>query len=213
MDLGTTLYHWIDLFLITPFRFTGADSPIWGMWLGSAFLAFYCTVIGELVGAALFLAHRKYYLGLEDKMTRHHNISVSALHAGDKETYRAVNKLANDDFGKNFFAQASIGLSTLLPVPFALGWMSNRFEGYDIYRIPGTQLTAGYVFILIISYIVIRILFSRVKKRLPLFRHVDEIKRKAKEERGTLQPFFKPEASQNPEEKESTEKISADPAE
>lgn len=192
MDLGAMLYNWIDLFLITPFRLPGPDAPIWGMWLGSTLLAFYCTVVGEIIGAVLFLVHRKHYLGLEEEMTRHHNISVGALHAGDKETYLAVNKLANDDFGKSFFAQATIGLSTLLPLPFALGWMANRFEGVVIYRIPGTTISLGYVFVMLSAYIVIRILFSRVKTHIPLFRRVAEIKREAREKRGPTKSFFNP---------------------
>lgn len=195
MDIGSTLFFWVDLFLITPFRIPGYQNiPIWSMWLGSSVLAFYCIIIGETIGAVLFLIHRRYYLGLQDKMTRYHNISVDALHSGNKEVYLAANKLANDDFGKNFFAQASISMSTLLPVPFALGWMAQRFEDIVIYRIPGTEISLGYVFVLLSAYIVIRILFSRVKKRLPLFRRVDEIKRKASEERGPTKSFFRPEA-------------------
>lgn len=205
MAFGSTLYHYLDLFLIAPFRWPGPDAAIWGMWMGSIFLAFYCTVIGELIGAVLFLIHRKHYLGMQDKMTRYHNISVGALHAGDKETYLAANKLANDDFGKNFFAQASVGVSTLLPIPFALGWMSKRFEGIEIYSIPGTSISMGYVFVLLSSYIVIRILFSRFKKHLPLFRRVLEIKEKARKERGPMRSFFNPEKPEASEE-ESGEK-------
>lgn len=190
MNFAAIIPLWLDAFLIAPFRWPGWDHA--GMWLGSALLAFHCTVIGEYFAAGLYFLHRRYYSGMEDNMVRYHNLSVDALHAGNKEAYLAANKLAQEDFGKSFFAQATIGFASLWPVPFALGWMSLRFEGIGMYTIPGTELRAGYVFVFLSLYILIRIFFSRyVKRVLPPFPRIAKLKRKAKEARGTMKSLLR----------------------
>ena len=190
MNFAAVIPHWLDAFLIAPFRWPGTDYA--GMWLGSALIAFYCTVVGEYFAAGLYFLHRRYYSGMEDNMVRYHNLSVDALHAGNKEAYLAANKLAQEDFGKSFFAQATIGFASLWPVPFALGWMSLRFEGIVLYTIPGTELHAGYVFVLLSLYIAIRILFARYAKRvLPPFPRIAALKRKAKEARGVMKSLLR----------------------
>lgn len=191
MDLASLTPAWLDMLLISPFRWPA--SPYVGIWLGSAFIAIYCTLLGELFSAGLFLLHHRYYSSMQDKMVHYHNISVQALHAGDKQAYLAANKLAQEDFGKSFFAQATIGFASLWPLPFALGWMAIRFEGIPLYTVPFTDLQAGYVFILLSLYIAIRILFSRYgKKHLALFRRVARIKEEARQARGTARSFFNP---------------------
>lgn len=191
MSFAAFIPPWLDAVLIAPFRWPGGEDA--GMWLGSALLAFYCTVIGEYFAAGLYFLHRRYYSGMEDNMVRYHNLSVDALHAGNKDAYLAANKLAREDFGKNFFAQATIGFASLWPVPFALGWMSLRFEGIALYTIPETKLRAGYVFVFLSLYILIRIFFSRYAKRaLPPFPRIAAFKRKAKEARGTMKPLLRP---------------------
>jgi hypothetical protein len=191
MDFAALIPVWLDAFLIAPFRWPA--SPTLGFWLGSALIAVYCTLLGEFCAAVIFLIHHRYFDSMQDDMVRYHNLSVQALHAGNKEAYLAANTMAREGFGKNFFAQASIGISSLWPVPFALGWMALRFEGIYLYRIPGTERYGGYVFVLLSLYIVIRVLFSRyAKPRLPLFRHINDIKRKAREARGAMRPLLSP---------------------
>ena len=189
--MGTYIPAWLDAFLIAPYRWPPSEYV--GMWLGSGLIALYCVVIGECIAAALYLLHHKYYDNMQDRMMHYHNLSVQALHAGNKEAYLAANKLAKDDFGKSFFAQASIGIASLLPIPFALSWMSLRFEGIAIYTLPLLNLQAGYVFVFLSLYIAVRIYFSRKwKKKLPLFRRVEEIKAAAREARGKARSFFNP---------------------
>ena len=189
MDLAVLTPAWLDSLLIAPFRLPG--SPHAGLWLGSAVLACWCVILGELTSTIIFLLGRKHYLALQDKMVKAHNLSVQALHSGDKAAYLAVNREAHEHFGKNFFAEAGIGISSLWPVPFALGWMALRFEGITLYAVPGTSLQTGYVFVFLILYIAERVVFSRyVKRRLPLFRQADEIRRKAREARGPIRSFF-----------------------
>ena len=189
MDFASIVPLWLDAALMAPFRWP--SSALLGMWLGSACLAAYCVVIGELCAAGLFLLHRRHFTGMQDGMVRYHNISVQALHAGDKETYLAANKMAREDFGKSFFAQAAAGMSSLWVVPFALAWMSLRFEGIELYRVPGTEKHAGYVFVFLVAYIALRIAFSRwAKPRLPLFRRIAAMKKQAAEARGAMRSLF-----------------------
>lgn len=191
MNIASIIPQWLDAFLIAPYRWP--PQADYGMWLGSALLAFYCVVIGEIIYATLYLLHHKYYDSMQDRMIHYHNLSVQALHAGDKEAYLAANKLAKEDFGKSFFAQASIGIASLLPLPFALAWMAARFEGITLYTAPLINLKAGYVFVLLTLYILIRIFFSRtIKKKLPVFRRVEAMKAAAREARGVAKSFFNP---------------------
>lgn len=191
MDFSAFVPSWLDAFLIAPFRWPA--NPIAGMWLGSSLLSLYASFIGEAIGAGLFFLHHRYYTSMQDDMIRYHNISVQALHSGNKEAYLAANSIAQDSFGKSFFAQATIGIASLLPLPFALAWMAQRFEGIELYRIPGTSIHAGYVFVVLTTYIVCRILVARYKKRLPLFRRIESIRRQAREARGPVRSFFNPE--------------------
>ena len=188
MDFAALIPPWLDAFFIAPFRWPA--SPLWGMWLGSLPLAFYCVLLAEYTGAALFLLRRRCRDSTQNDIFRYHNLSVRALHEGNKEVYLAANKLAQESFGKNFFAQAAVGAASLWPLPFALGWMALRFEGIAMYRIPGTERNAGYVFILLTLYILLRILFSRCKRRLPLLSRAEDRKRRDREERGPVRSFF-----------------------
>lgn len=198
MNIASFLPAWLDAFLIAPYRWPPAD--IYGMWLGSALLAFYCVVLGEVISTSLYLLHHKYYDSMQDRMHHYHNLSVQALHAGDKKAYLAANKLAKEDFGKSFFAQATIGIASLLPVPFALAWMSLRFEGIVLYTVPLIGIKAGYVFVFLSMYIVLRIYFAKkIKKRLPVFRRVEALKEAAKEARGKARSFFNPPANSSDE--------------
>lgn len=198
MTFAAMVPPWLDAFLIAPFRLFGGNHV--GMWLGSAILSLYCTIIGEYFSAGLYCLHNRYFDGMKDNMVRYHNLSVDALRAGNKEAYLAANKLAQEDFGKSFFAQATIGFSSLWPVPFALAWMSPRFEGIQLYSIPGANINVGYVFVLLTLYIVIRILFSRYAKRvLPPFPYIAELRRKAKEQRGVMKSMFAPPPSEKPD--------------
>lgn len=191
MDLAALVPPWLDALLIAPFRWPA--SALIGIWVGSAFLAAYAILIGELSSAALYRLHARYYNSMQDSMMRYHNISVEALHSGNKDVYLAANKLAQDDFGKSFFAQATIGFASLWPVPFALGWLALRFENITLYEVPYTDVRLGYVFVFLILYIAMRIFFSlRLKRHIPLFRRIEEHKRRAREARGRAKAFFNP---------------------
>ncbi len=163
MNFSLYIPSWLDTFLVAPFRWP--SSAYIGFWLGCAFLAIYSIAIGELIRILLMAAHRRYYSNLNDKTLHYHKLSMKALHCGEKEAYFAANRLAHDNFGKSFFAKASVSMAMLLPVPLCLAWLSLRFEGVEIYTIPFTEKAVGYVFVFLISYIILRIAFAKVKKR------------------------------------------------
>ncbi len=156
----------IDHFLMFPFRLP--SSATLGLWIGCAFLALYCTIIGEGIRYLFMRMHKKYYSGFSDKAKHYHELSMKALHCGDKESYLAANKLAHDNFGKGFFARASVSMAILLPVPFALNWLSLRFEGIIVHTVPFIEKGVGYVFVFLILYIILRIVFSRLRYKILL---------------------------------------------
>lgn len=184
----TALFSELDAIFIAPFRWL--VEPLAGFWLGTTLIAFYCLIFGELTYAMLFLSQKSRFISMQDEVIRYHNLSVDAIHAGNKEAYLAANSIAHEKFGKSYFALAAAGMARVWPVPFALAWMSLRFEGVDILQIPGTSLHAGYVFALILSYFVERLLLFPLKKYLPIFSRIEDIKRRARERRGEVHHFL-----------------------
>ena len=182
---------WLDALLILPFRLP--DDPHLGFWLGSFLLALICLVLGELTSALLFFL-RRLFRGQEanrhlDDLVRYHNLSVQAIHEGNKEAYLASNALAHEHFGRHFFAQAANGLAGLWPLPFALAWLAQRFEGLTLYVLPHSTIGLGYVFVLLTCYIGLRLLFGRIKGSLPIFSRIAAIQRAERDQRGSLRPF------------------------
>ncbi len=150
----------LDAFLIAPFRWP--QNAELGLWLGCALLALYCVIMGRCIYRVLQKIHGKYYADMQNEMIRYHKVSMKALHAGNKNAYFAANKMAHENFGKHFFARASISMASLTPVPFALAWLSLRFEGLKIYEIPLTKLSLGYVFIFLSCYIILRLSLAKL---------------------------------------------------
>lgn len=106
-----------------------------------------------------------------------HNLSMKAIAAGDKAGYTGCNKLANEAFGRYFFAQFGEGAAALLPIPFALGWMQGRFEEVRFalpLELPGIGDSVGYLLIFVLMYILTRILLRRVVLRLPFVNRIHE---------------------------------------
>ncbi len=167
----TTILSIIDPVLIAPYRiFSG--SPDLSFWFGTMILATGCIVLGEASMALVYLINRKYYARLNREMIRMHNISVDAIKQKNKSVYKSANSWANEYFGKVFFAQAALFAVSLWPLPFALGWMQERFSGITIATIPGIGWDLEYPFAMIGGYIVLRILFSRIRHRIPLFSRI-----------------------------------------
>ena len=71
-----------------------------------------------------------------------------------------------------FFAQIALAAGALWPVPFALAWMHIRFSDVDFalpFHVPYVGDYVGYAFSFIPMYILVRILFVRLKPHLPYF--------------------------------------------
>ena len=150
----TTFFSFADRVLMQPYHVFG--EAVYGFWFGTFCLAVLCVLVGRLTGALLYRLNKPYYEKENAELERVHELSIRAANAGDKEAFKAINRLANDSFGKNFFAGAALFSATLWPLPFALHWLSGRFEGVPVHVFPnGTEL--GYVFVMFACYIGVRL--------------------------------------------------------
>lgn len=156
-----TGYAWVDFFI------------------GTVTLAFLALAIGEFSRSLALLALRKHLDRITQETVRYQNLSVDALGAGDKQAYRAANKLANEAFGQSFFNQIALSAAFLWPVFFALAWMGYRFFDLEV-PVPFTGYNFGYIGVFIILYVAAYPLFNRVKDKLPFFRRIKEIQEATK---------------------------------
>ena len=100
---------------------------------------------------------------------------MEALKAGDRPAYEAANKLANEAFGKSFFMQVALSATFFWPIFLALGWMQQRFLEVA-FPLPFIGFSLGYTAVFIILYIAAYGLFRPVKRRLPYFRRLKELR-------------------------------------
>jgi hypothetical protein len=165
-----SIYRQADAALIFFFRL--AENSMLGYLIGIAVLALLCVVLGDRT-IALAVRFNGAFLDRDNRELVHmQNKSLLALQARDKASYQACNEIANDSFGKVFFSQLALGASSLWPVPFALQWLSERF-GEVAFLLPmplGARESVGYAFTFIPMYILVRILFGKLKERLPFVR-------------------------------------------
>ncbi len=179
-----SIYPIIDNLLIAPYRF-GLPTTA-AFWFGTAVMAFWCTLAGELSMTLVYLWNREYYTDLNRKMTRMHNISVEAVRHKEKETFKSANKWANEYFGKVFFSHAALFAVSLWPVPFALAWLQTRFTGIDIHSVPFTEFSLGYPFVFILSYIIVRYGFSKVRSFIPVLKKIDDLRAEDAKDAGEM---------------------------
>lgn len=156
-------YLLIDPFLIYFFRLL--KPPILGFYLGNIVLSFFCVLIGELTMVAIYRLNENYFDQLNQEMLRNHTLSIKAILFKSKEHYKAANTLANEAFGKTFFASLALFASSLWPIPFALGWLAFRFEEVT-FPIWLTSWEFGYLGVFIPLYILVRLLFGKLKKHI-----------------------------------------------
>ena len=165
-----SIYHQVDAALIFFFRL--AENPMLGYLIGIAVLALLCAVVGDRTIALALRFNGTFFERDSQELVRMQNKSLLALQAQDKASYLACNEVANDSFGKVFFSQLALGASSLWPVPFALQWLDERFADV-VFLLPiplGARESVGYAFTFIPMYILMRIVFGKVKGRLPFFR-------------------------------------------
>lgn len=173
MDALRNMLLALDPYIIWAFRLV--QDPWISFFLGIIFLNLVCVIMGDISSLLVRRMNRKVYGKYHDQMVRHHNLSVEALKHSDKEAYKAVNKQAHEAFGKYFFSQAGAFTLSIWPLPFALAWMELRFGGLPLtlpFSVPGVGDTVLYPFFFIPIYIVVRILYGRIMRRVPFYQRI-----------------------------------------
>lgn len=171
---GQVIYEFLDPWFIWAFRLS--DNAYAGFAVGLFWVCLAATVVGELCMAGVYFLNKRHFATVNRDMVDHHNLSVHALGAKDKTAWKACNSIANDAFGKNFFAHIALFASSLWVVPFVIGWLSFRFGEVD-FAVPLLG-AVGPAFVFIPAYIIVRIGFNLAKPWMPVFR---TIRRKVKE--------------------------------
>ncbi len=150
----------------------------------------------------IYIWNREYYTDLNRKMTRMNNISIEAIRHKQKDTFKSANKWANEYFGKVFFSHAALFAVSLWPVPFAMAWLQTRFSGIDIHTVPFTKFSLGYPFVFILSYIIVRYGFSKIRPFIPVLKKIDDLRAEDAKKAGELTSWD--ELAQIPEENKET---------
>ena len=173
MDIWVTMKLWLDGAFIFFFRLP--EIPILGYYLGCTVLSLASVVVGQITIAIAFFWNQKFIDRDNREMVHMHNLSVRALLSKDKQAYKSCNKVANDAFGKVFFSQVALSISSLWPVAFAAGWLQTRFQDVAFplpFSVPVLGDHVGFMFTFLPIYILMYILFGWIKGHLPFFRTV-----------------------------------------
>lgn len=166
MEFLATLSQGMDVLFIGPFRLM--ENPYLGFALGLAWIALIATVVGELSQAGAYFFNRGHFGKMHREMVRHNNLSVRAIGMKDKASYKACNSIANDEFGKQFFAGIALFAASLWPAFVVLAWLDGRF-GAVRFELPLLG-EVGSAFFFVPVYILVRIGFAYAKPWLPVFR-------------------------------------------
>lgn len=167
MDPIAWFVETVDPFLIAPYRWP--DNPILGWWLGTFILAVWATILGEITLSVVYRVNRAKVVEVLTETSQRHEQSMNALRAGDKKAYKGINKLANEAFGKAFFLQLAMGMSSLWPAFLAAAWLQARF-GEITWTLPRANVEIGFIAPFLGCYVLARILFIRSKKAWPALR-------------------------------------------
>lgn len=163
----------LDPFFIWGFRVF--DQPWTGFLFGSMVLNLICVVTGDFTSILARRLNRRVYGKYHDEMVRNHNLTVSALRHSNKDAYKAVNKQANEAFGKYFFSQAGAFTLSIWPLPFAMAWMELRFGGIPLtlpFTLPGVGDTVYYPFFFIPIYLAVRIGYGKIMRRFAFYQRI-----------------------------------------
>jgi hypothetical protein len=151
----------LDPYLIWFYRLPG--NAYIGFVLGTLVLVLICLVIGEITFWLTTRLMGKHLDRVAGEALRYQDISIEAAKAGDKRSFQAANKVANDAFGRSFFSVCAVSMAKLWPVPFALAWMQYRF--LDVaFPIPGTPWSMGFMGVFIIIYGLVYFLTRRIMR-------------------------------------------------
>jgi hypothetical protein len=162
----------VDPYLIWCYRLPG--NAYAGFFLGTFVLALICLVLGDVTFAVAARLQGKHLDKIASEASKYQEISIDAAKAGDRTSFRAANKLANEAFGLSFFSLMALAMAHLWPIPFALAWMQYRFLEVD-FPIPGTNWSLGFIGMFIIIYIAAYFLVKQAKHRISAWRRLKEM--------------------------------------
>lgn len=176
MEFLNTVYLFVDRFLIFFFRLTGIT--LLDYYIGCAVVALISVILGQLTLAVAFLWNQRFIDRDNQQVVHMHNLSMKALVSKDKSAFKKINKEANDAFGKLFFSQIALAASSLWPIALAAGWMQTRFLNVEFalpVSLPWIGDHVGYMFTFLPIYVLMYILFGKIKSRLPFFATMSRI--------------------------------------
>ncbi len=152
----------MDSIFMPFFRFP--DNPLLGYCLGTFVLSIACVIVGKYSFSLAFRLNKENINKCNHKIKYYQDLSIKALKAGDKVSYKACNSIANDVYGRNFFSLIALSASSLWPVFIAIGWMQYRFAGVE-FRLTflGENHSFGYVSSFIIFYLAARLFIGKIK--------------------------------------------------
>ena len=159
--------YWIDSHLILIYRMTGI--PIVDFLIGPLLLAMLSVAIGEITVLILRRVNSSHMKKLDRELQNKHELSIEAKRAGDEDSYQALNREANDAFGRVFFNMFTFSAASLWAVFLALAWMQMRFREVEFQlpvSVPMFGESVGYVLIFVLLYILSRMMMSKLKVKL-----------------------------------------------
>ena len=161
----------LDPILITLYRLTG--YPLVDYFLGTFLLALLTVLVGELTISVVFRINKAHLDKLNARVEKMQRLSSDALAEGDQAGYKACNKEGNDAFGQLFFNKFGLSAASLWPIFFALAWMQERFAEIGL-PLPWIGWEINYFFFFLLCYILARIFFGRIKRKLPYFKGIHQ---------------------------------------
>ena len=161
----------LDPVLIILYRLTG--YPLADYYLGTFLLALLTVLVGEITISLVFRINKAHLDKLNARVEKMKHLSSEALALGDQEGYKACNKEGNDAFGQVFFNKFGLSAASLWPIFFALAWMQERFAEIGL-PLPWIGWEINYFFFFLLCYILARIFFGRIKRKLPYFKGIHQ---------------------------------------
>lgn len=161
------MWELFDPFILFFYSITGIEA-IDGL-VGTLFLSFVASVIGEFTISAVFRLNRSHLDRLNADLAKYGSLSIEAERRGDEQSYRALNKKANDAYGQVFFNRFGLSAASLWPAFFALDWLQLHFGKTGV-PLPFFPSGVDYVPAFLFCYIAARTAFGRIKRHLPYFR-------------------------------------------
>jgi hypothetical protein len=152
----------IDGVLIAPYRWV--PDPVAGWFVGTLLLAAWAVLLGELSLSLAYRGNRGRIGELLERTRYYHEQSLKARGAGAQRSYRGINRLANEAYGKSFFLLLAMGMGSLWPVFLAMAWLDQRFGDLS-FRFPewAGGLEAGFVVPFLVCYLPVRIAFGKLR--------------------------------------------------